>query len=401
MRIALVSQEYPPETGSGGIGSQASEKARGLAARGHDVYVISHATSGTRYERFQDNVHVIRIPGFDEELPIATDSVRWLTYSMRVAAEIAALNSHVSLDLVEFPEWGGEGYIHLLNQTDWNRIPSVIHLHGPVVMFAHTIGWPDAASEFFRTARIMEETCLRLADTVFSSSRCSAEWCARHYGLDAESIPVLHTGVDTRVFRPLGVPKAKRPTIVFVGRIEQNKGVGILVEAGCRLAASFPDLRVQLIGKGSRAAIDELVDAATAAGHPDLIEPLGYIARDQLPEYLSRAHVFAAPSVYEGGPGFVYLEAMACGLPVIACSGSGATEIVEHGETGLLVRPHEVESLHGALSNLLSDAELRTRIGDRASEYVQREANSEDCLRRLESFYCEVIESCRISPEHV
>lgn len=401
MRIAFVSQEYPPETGSGGIGSQASEKARGLASRGHDIYVISHGTNGTRYERFQDNVHVIRIPGFDEELPIATDSVRWLTYSMRVAAEIAALNSQASLDLVEFPEWGGEGYIHLLNQTDWNRIPSVIHLHGPVVMFAHTIGWPEADSEFFRTARIMEETCLRLADTVFSSSRCSAEWCARHYGLDAESIPVLHTGVDTRVFRPLGVPKAKRPTIVFVGRIEQNKGVGILVEAGCRLAASFPELRVQLIGKGSRAAIDELVDAATAAGHPDLIEPLGYIARDQLPEYLSRAHVFAAPSVYEGGPGFVYLEAMACGLPVIACSGSGATEIVEQGETGLLVRPHDVESLHRALSNLLSDSEMRTRIGGRAREYVLREANSEDCLRRLESFYCEVIESCRISPEQV
>ena len=80
---------------------------------------------------------MIRIQGFDDELPIATDAVRWLTYSVRVAAELAALHSQAALDLVEFPEWGCEGYVHLLNRTEWNRIPTVIHLHGPIVMFAH------------------------------------------------------------------------------------------------------------------------------------------------------------------------------------------------------------------------------------------------------------------------
>ena len=91
---------------------------------------------------------MIRIPGYDDELPIATEQVRWLTYSMRVAAELSQLHANVNLDLVEFPEWGCEAYIHLLNQTAANRIPTAIHLHGPIVMFAHAIGWPDPNSEF-------------------------------------------------------------------------------------------------------------------------------------------------------------------------------------------------------------------------------------------------------------
>jgi glycosyltransferase involved in cell wall biosynthesis len=400
MRIALVSQEFPPETGSGGIGTQASQKAHWLAARGHEVHVISHSLDGDRREYQQGMVHVIRIPGFDDVLPIATDEVRWLTYSMCVAAELAQLHTAVNLDLAEFPEWGCEAYVHLLNRSATNRIPTVIHLHGPIVMFAHAIGWPDPNSEFFRVARGMEETCLRLADAVFSSSRCSAEWCVRHYKLDAASIPVLHTGIDTSLFRPMPVKKDQRPTIAFVGRIERNKGVGLLIEAGCRLAKKYPDLQIRLIGTGNQKVIGELLLKAISAGYPNLIDLPGFVAREQLAEYLSRAHFFAAPSEYEGGPGFVYLEAMACGLPVVACDGSGASEVVENGFNGFLVAPRNADALHNVLDQLLADESKRTEMGSRARDFVEREANSDDCLQRLEAFYCEVAQRCQRSPAY-
>jgi glycosyltransferase involved in cell wall biosynthesis len=319
---------------------------------------------------------------------------------MRVAAELARLHAEVNFDLVDFPEWGSEAYVHLLNRTESNRFPTVIHLHGPIVMFAHAIGWPDANSEFFRVARMMEETCLRLADAVFSSSRCSAEWCARHYKLDATLIPVLHMGVDTALFRPTSAIKDERPTIVFVGRIERNKGVELLVDAGCRLAADYPDLHIRLIGRENSNVVRELARKARAAGRPDLIDLSGFVARPQLPEQLSRGHIFAAPSEYEGGPGFVYLEAMACGLPVVACDGNGVSEVVENGVTGLLVPPRDVESLHKALARLLSDETMRMEMGHRAREYVLREADSDECLVRLESFYSDVVQKCRRLPHY-
>ncbi len=115
LKIAFVSQEYPPETGWGGISSQTYLKAHGFAKLGHEVYVVSHSADEKKHEYFDETVRVIRIPSFDERLPIYTDPVRWLTYSAEVAAAVSKLHADISLDILDFPEWGSEGYIHLLN----------------------------------------------------------------------------------------------------------------------------------------------------------------------------------------------------------------------------------------------------------------------------------------------
>jgi glycosyltransferase involved in cell wall biosynthesis len=326
-------------------------------------------------------------------MPICSKPVEWITYSAEVAAAIAGLHAQSPLDLVEFPEYGAEGYVHLLNQTKWNHIPTVIHLHGPLVMFAHAMGWPEIDSEFYRVGTMMEGTCLRLADAVYSSSACSAQWCARHYGIVRERIPVLHVGVDTRLFAPRAVPKESRRTIIFVGRIDPNKGVDLLLEAACVLAREYPDLRLRMLGRGEAAAINELRSKALAAGLPELLDLTGYVSREELPDYLCRAHVFAAPSVYEGGPGFVYLEAMGCGLPVIACEGSGVAEVVRHGEDGILIPPQDRDALAEALHRLLSDNAMRTEMGARARAHVLLEAAGETCLHRIEAFYATVVTS--------
>jgi glycosyltransferase involved in cell wall biosynthesis len=91
--------------------------------------------------------------------------------------------------------------------------------------------------------------------------------------------------------------------------------------------------------------------------------------------------------VYEGGPGLVYLEAMACGLPVIACRGNGASEVVHHEESGFLVPPRDAQAVAEALKLLLSDAGLRRSMGLRARHFVEAEADSRLCLDRLEAFY--------------
>jgi glycosyltransferase involved in cell wall biosynthesis len=226
---------------------------------------------------------------------------------------------------------------------------------------------------------------------VFSSSRCSAQWCEQYYGLDSEAVPVIHTGVDCRTFRPGHEPKEECPTIIFVGKIERNKGVELLVEAACRVAPRIPHLRLRLLGRGNAELAEQLRLRANDAGYPALLDLAGFVSHGRLPQHLSRAHIFAAPSEYEGGPGFVYLEAMACGLPVIACSGSGAAEVVMSGQNGLLVPPRDVDALVQALLRLLQDRGLREQMGQQAREYVLREADREKCLRRLESFYASVL----------
>lgn len=387
MRICLVSQEYPPETASGGIGSQTHVKAHGLARLGHEVVVLSASPELELRENQDGPVRVVRIASYHGRMSLNTEPARWLTYSVEVAAALAALHSRTAFDIVDFPDWGCEGYVHLLNRAEWDSIPTVIQLHGPLVMFAHTMGWPELDSEFYRVGVAMESTCLRLADAVFSSSACSVDWCARYYGLVSERVPVLHSGVDTQLFRPEAGPKAARPTIVFVGKVQPAKGVDLLVEAACELARDYPDVLLRIIGAGEPDFVQELRAKSEAHGLPRLLEFPGFVPTSDLPAHLSQAHVFAGPSVYEGGPGFAYLEAMACGLPVVACEGSGAAEVVRHQETGFLVPPQDVGALAAALRTLLASPGLRRDMGDRGRSFVRAEADSEVCLRRLEAFY--------------
>jgi glycosyltransferase involved in cell wall biosynthesis len=392
MKIAFCSQEYPPETAHGGIATQTRAKALGMAALGHEVVVVSHSTTGLRTESRDGPVTVIRIPGSDAALPGMTEPVRWLTYSALVAAELDSLQRQAGIEVADFPEWGGEAYVHLLNQAPWRHLPTVVHLQGPLVMLAGTIGWPEPGGELHRQGRLMEETCLRLADRVISSSRCSARWCASQYGAVAGAeIAVLHTGVDIERFLPAPEGRADGREIVFVGRVAASKGVDTLVEAACRLVPEFPGLRLRLVGRADPRFAAALRKCAQDAGAAGLLDFVGFVGAEALPQQLQRADIFASPSRYEGGPCFSCLEAMACGLPVVACSGSGVEEIIEDERTGLLVPPGDAQLLADSLRQLLGNSGLRQRLGEAARRYVEREADSRACIRRFEQVYLSLV----------
>lgn len=395
MKIALVSQEYPPETAKGGIGSQTYAKAHGLAALGHKVIVISRSIDEGRHEISDNNVTVIRLPGMEHQLPDMTEAVQWLSNSMAVAAEIDALNKKIILDIIEFPEWAAEGYVYLLNRTPGNSVPVVIQLHGPLVMFGHRLNWPDRESIFFKVGTHMEATCVQLADAIYSSSECSARWIIDYYKPSVINIPIIHTGVDTETFSNKNIQKYERLTIAFAGKLVPNKGVEELVESASYLSKEFEGLRLNLLGRGEESFIIKLKEKASKSGAEDLLNFVGFVNKEDLPGELSKAHLFAAPSYYEGGPGFVYLEAMACELPVIGCSGSGVEEIIEDGVNGYLVKPRNVQSLTEALRKILNDESKMKEMGGQAREYVVCEAHTKHCVKQVELFYYSVLQKIK------
>jgi len=204
-------------------------------------------------------------------------------------------------------------------------------------------------------------------------------------------IPVIHTGVDTSLFRPVESNHKDLGhndlSLIFVGRVTGDKGVPVLVNAACQIASEFPGLQVEICGRGEPSFIAELQSRANTASHPELLKFRGFVDRRELPRHLGRASVFVGPSKHEPGPGLVYLEAMACGIPVVACSGAGAAEVVVPERNGLLVPPDDVDALAAALRRLLSNPEERARMGNQAREYALQEADSRSCVARLEEFY--------------
>ena len=123
-----------------------------------------------------------------------------------------------------------------------------------------------------------------------------------------------------------------------------------------------------------------------------MLDFAGYKQKEELPDELSKAHVFAMPSYYEGGPGFSYLEAMSCGIPVIGCEGSGVAEIITSGENGILVAPKDTRALEEALRHILTDKNILNEMGRNARKYVLEYADSKICLQKLEALYLSVVQ---------
>jgi glycosyltransferase involved in cell wall biosynthesis len=142
--------------------------------------------------------------------------------------------------------------------------------------------------------------------------------------------------------------------IAFVGNVLAGKGLDTLIEAMRRLPRGT--CRLMAIGSLTMdAAYAERIRRQVAsAGLTDHIELLGAVPNEEVPGYLNRNHVLAVPSRYEA-LGIAYLEAMGCGLPVIATTAGGAHEIVRHGEVGFLTKPGDEEMLAGYLRELDQD----------------------------------------------
>lgn len=387
MKLLFVSQEYPPDTAHGGIATQTRAKALGLAARGHEVTVLSASTGADRTAVRDGAVQVVRIPAPDRRLPVRTDGARTIAWSLEVAAAVEALHGRQPFDLVEFAEYGAEGFVFLANRAAPRTPPVVVCVHGPTSMLAAVLGWPDPASADGRLAVRLEGECIERADAVCAASAWSADHVAAAGHRDRREIAVLHTGVDTARFVPPAHRAADRPTVVFAGKLARSKGVDVLARAALEVVPELPRLRVRLIGRAHEPRlVDGIRAAAARAGRPELFEFAGAVGNEDLPREFARAHVFAAPSPCEGGPGFVYLEAMACGLPAIACAGTGAAATVLGGELGALVPPGDVDALAGALRELLGDPDGCAALGRRAREHVVATADRERCIDRIEEF---------------
>ena len=373
MRVCLVSQEYPPGY-VGGIGTQTRVKAQGLLARGHEVEVLTAGhESGPPLSTRADagvTVHALMPPG--GRFAVHHTETYWLGYTWAVLGALRTLTEERTYDVIDFPDYGAEGLAFQLDREPESSTAVVVHLHGPLSMFSEQIGWPEAGDPLLRLGTFMEDMSIETADGLLAASRSVAELTERRNAIDPERIDVVAGAVDSDFFTPAPAGRDGRDGVrlLFVGNVADNKGVRVVLDAFARLAPDHPDLVLTIAGAAEEGAAEELSERAARAGVGERIELLGFVEHDRLPDLYRAADLFAAPSRYEGGLGLVYLEAMACGLPVVAATSGGTVEAVAQGETGLLVQRDDVGETARAIGTLLLDGDLRARIGAAARQRV-------------------------------
>ena len=296
------------------------------------------------------------------------------------------------------------------------RVPSLARLlraERPAVFHAH-LSWPLAAKyglaaavlarvpavvatvqlipkhEIDRSSLLQLRALSAGVGRYIAVSRDVATELVERFRWPAGKIEVVYNAVQLERFEVSESPALRaqitggreRPVVLTCARLDEQKGHAVLLRA----AAEIPDALFVLAGEGpERAALEA---QAAELGIADRVLFLGH--RTDIPELLAASDVFALPSLYEGSS-LAVLEAMAAGRAVVSSAIGGTDELIDDGETGLLVPPGDAGALAAALRRLLSDSALRASSARRARQRVERDFTSDAMARSVERIYEELL----------
>ncbi|MFW5933124.1 MAG: glycogen synthase [Actinomycetota bacterium] len=391
LQVGLLTKEYPPEV-YGGAGVHVAELARALTEL---VEVRVHAFGAPREDPL--------VAATYREWDALAGDASYLAALRTMSADLAIAAGVEGVDLVHSHTWYANLAGHLAKLV--HEVPHVVTVHSlePLRPWKREqLGGGYALSSF------CERTALEDADAVIAVSQGMRADVLRAYPqVEPERVEVIHNGVDpvawsavdsTHALHEHGIDP-RRPTVVFVSRITRQKGVVHLLDAAAHLpagtqlvlCAGAPD--TPEIATEFRTRVAALSDAGL-----EVIWIEQMLPRPQLVEILSHAQVFVCPSVYEPF-GIVNLEAMACGLPVVASEVGGIPEVVVHGETGYLVPvgaddsgdPIDpgafAERLAAGISELLEDPATAAEMGAAGRRCVEARFGWPAIAERTASLY--------------
>ena len=379
-RILISTDTYPPDVNGAAIFTH--RLATGLAERGNDVHVVCQSDEGPATADVVDGVIVHRL----RSAPLLVHPTMRVTVPTRLDRLVAAIDPDVlhtqghfvvGRSAIAAARRRGVPVVatnHFMpdNLFQFSPIPARLRAK------AGSLAWRDFMRVFGKADHITTPTPLAaklLSDQGF-----------------AREVEPVSCGIDLGRFRPHSEPKSwarklfglpDRPTALFVGRLDEEKRLDELVRA-LPYVLNHTDAQVALVGRGNQRA--ELERLAARIGVGDRVFFLGFVADENMPQAFAAADVFAMPGVAEL-QSIATLEAMASGLPVVAADAMALPHLVDGN--GYLFAPGDVMGLARHLTAVISDDELRTRLG-RASRALALTHDHQTSLARFEKIYDEV-----------
>jgi glycosyltransferase involved in cell wall biosynthesis len=325
----------------GGLETYCWEMGRALARRGHEVCLVA----GARGDAWHGEVKLAQFPfRLEQEWP--DFGHRFQRLMERVSFARSALDHVLS---------AGYDAVVIAKPYDFPPMWRARRRGLKAQVAFHASG-----TEFYFGDRWFSGA----VDHWLAVSRHTARQQEERYG---RATSVVHNGVDVERFRAVasnpelrkawGVPASAR-LIVSTGRLVGWKGLRVIVSAMPRLD---DDVHYLVVGAGTEA--EPLRSLASELGVANRVHLAGRIEHGRLPEVLSQADVYVQPSIGEESFGISVLEAMACGLPVLASNFSALPEVVGDGESGVLLAPGDVGAWASALGSLLADPARRRLLG--------------------------------------
>jgi len=355
MKLLLINSEFPPV--GGGAGNATANIARELSLGNHQVMVVTSHYSGLLSHEIQNGTVVRRIPSLrrrQDRTTVFEQLIFILSASFYTLGLVRGFKPDATLAFFGIPSGGAAWLLKKIY-----KIPYVVSLRGGDV--------PGFRPYDFKLYHKLVSPFLRRvwmdAGVVVANSN-GLRGMAQKFD-SAVKIPVIPNGVNPDHYTPVNRDWTP-PRMLTVGRVVYQKGLDLALQA----LADLKSLSWEWCIAGDGPQMEFLKNLAFELELEDRVHFVGWQSKEQLLRLYQQANLFIFPSRHEGMPNAV-LEAMACGLPVIATEIAGNEELVENGKTGLLVPAESVVALRGALKKLLPESALRYTMGQASRRRVE------------------------------
>lgn len=309
--------------------------AEHLAQRGHEVHVITSLDEGLPVESQEKGFYIHRIPKVRIRFPGVF--IFW--------ADIIRNIRKISPDIVHAQSLGAA--IPALISKKIFKIPYAVWGQGTDVYLPNLV------------TKLSSRIILKNANAVIALTNDMKRAMQAIYDRD---ILVVPNGIDLRGYTEKSlIQKAEESEtiILFVGRLHPVKGVQYLIQAMQIVHKELPDVKLVLVGHGEEK--DYLEILTDRLGLRECVDFVGGVPHEKIPDYMYHADIFILPSLSEGFP-VTILEAMACGLPVIATKVGGLPDIIEEGMNGYLVEAKKPDEIADKVLMLMQNDVMRENI---------------------------------------
>lgn len=386
LRICIVTTMFPRYRGDY-YGSFVFDEAKALLDKGCEVHIVTQHNPNILYEEEIEGLHVHRFKWAEPKRFRALvhfkgfkDNLRLLTYVVSLFFKLIKIIVQYKIDIIHAHSTVPTGFLAVI-VSKIVRIPSFVTAHGMDVNNFEK-------SQIFRyLIRVTMNNCNK-AIAVSEDLALKMQL----FEVDENNIVVLNNAINLKIFKPISNEeirvkyniKDQDILLLYVGYLDTFKGVFELMDAFFEIHKKNSKIKLLIVGEGPKRS--ELEEKSSKLKLNEFVIFTDKISHDEMHKYYQASDIFILPSYSEGLP-LSILEAMACGIPVVASNVGGIPEIIKDYENGLLVNLKDKNDLYKKLRILINDIELREKFGKKSVELIKIQFDITKKIEKLMNLY--------------
>lgn len=288
-----------------------------------------------------------------------------LVLNIRVALRIMKLDREKPIDVLETTN-----YLYLCLSCTFiaNRKPLITRFSSSTGQLRQYGNWRSSKVDLIE---LLEIWMFKRSNIKLSHTYQHSHLIAHQMNISPSKIRIIPHGTSIMEGQTIEPTQSSGDTlnILFLGRLESRKGIHTFLKAIPLLRNKHANLHFRIAGEDPENVYQNIFNEENPSNTAE-VTFLGEITHEQKVEEYNNCDIFAAPSLYESF-GLIYIEAMSFGKPVIGCSAGGAIEVIKDKEVGYLIEPGSVEELSAAINLLVSNPDLRAKLGEAAKQRVK------------------------------